>query len=611
MDSAYPPRGRLAADDNSDSSGSFGEWDDDADADAPIASLVGAHSVASAAAAWAELRAATGVDVPAEAAARGWDAYALVRVVNAARAAGREPAALRAALSADALAPGAPLWTDDARLRPVLEDDALIMAVIAGGGGDGEGDGGDDEGAGAGAGAGAAAAAAAAPAPSATEVDELRAELARARALIARLVASGGGGGEDDEDDDDECADVPARGGAALRDPHAGSLGEDNLTYYFDSYASKTGIHRTMLADAPRTLAYRDGVARPLRAGGAGSALAGARVLDLGCGSGILSLFCADAGAAAVVALDASSVIDDAAAIVRANGAAERVAVVFGRAEDVPLHRVRAAGEAAAAETGAGSRRVFDAIVSEWMGYALLYESMLASVLRARDAFLKPGGRMLPSVASLRVALVSDGGLWADRVAWWRDVYGYDFAVMARHAWPEPLVDATTPDSLASARPHATFARLELTSMREEEQDVRAAPWALTVAAPGGAAAVDAAGNVLIHALIVWFDVEFGDEEFWPPGADAAAGGFFGPRAGRAPGPPPVVLDTAPAAPATHWMQSLLLLREPLAAPAGAALAGTISMVRDARNPREYRFAVSVDAGPAAPRGVEQAWHMK
>ena len=35
-----------------------------------------------------------------------------------------------------------------------------------------------------------------------------------------------------------------------------------------------------------------------------------------------------------------------------------------------------------------------DIIISEWMGYALLYESMLDTVLVARDKFMKPGGSM-------------------------------------------------------------------------------------------------------------------------------------------------------------------------------------------------------------------------
>lgn len=42
-----------------------------------------------------------------------------------------------------------------------------------------------------------------------------------------------------------------------------------------------------------------------------------------------------------------------------------------------------------------------DVIVSEWMGYCLLFESMLPSVLHARDRWLKPGGAILPDTAEM------------------------------------------------------------------------------------------------------------------------------------------------------------------------------------------------------------------
>lgn len=45
-----------------------------------------------------------------------------------------------------------------------------------------------------------------------------------------------------------------------------------------------------------------------------------------------------------------------------------------------------------------------DIIISEWMGYLLLRESMLDSVLVARDKFLKPGGAMYPSHANIYMA---------------------------------------------------------------------------------------------------------------------------------------------------------------------------------------------------------------
>lgn len=50
----------------------------------------------------------------------------------------------------------------------------------------------------------------------------------------------------------------------------------------------------------------------------------------------------------------------------------------------------------------------FDIIISEWMGYFLLYESMLDTVLEARDRYLKPGGLIFPDHATLYIAAIED-----------------------------------------------------------------------------------------------------------------------------------------------------------------------------------------------------------
>ena len=50
----------------------------------------------------------------------------------------------------------------------------------------------------------------------------------------------------------------------------------------------------------------------------------------------------------------------------------------------------------------------FDIIISEWMGYFLLYESMLDTVLLARDKYLKPGGLIFPDTATLFLAGIED-----------------------------------------------------------------------------------------------------------------------------------------------------------------------------------------------------------
>jgi hypothetical protein len=45
-----------------------------------------------------------------------------------------------------------------------------------------------------------------------------------------------------------------------------------------------------------------------------------------------------------------------------------------------------------------------DIIVSEWMGYFLIYENMLNSVLIAKEKFLKKEGIMIPGICQLFLA---------------------------------------------------------------------------------------------------------------------------------------------------------------------------------------------------------------
>ncbi|CAA3009396.1 probable arginine N-methyltransferase 6 [Olea europaea subsp. europaea] len=145
---------------------------------------------------------------------------------------------------------------------------------------------------------------------------------------------------------------------------------------YFHSYAH-LGVHEEMIKDRPRTESYRNAIFQHQ------DRIAGKVVVDVGCGTGILSIFCAHAGAKRVYAVDASNIAVQANEVVKANNLSDTVIVLHGRVEDVEIDEE------------------VDVIVSEWMGYMLLYESMLGSVITARDRWLKPGGLILPSTATV------------------------------------------------------------------------------------------------------------------------------------------------------------------------------------------------------------------
>ncbi|KAF7950441.1 hypothetical protein EAE96_007726 [Botrytis aclada] len=180
----------------------------------------------------------------------------------------------------------------------------------------------------------------------------------------------------------------------------------DDDSQYFTSY-SYNDIHETMLKDTVRTDAYRDFIYNNK------SLFAGKTVLDVGCGTGILSMFCAKAGAARVIGVDNSDIIEKARENIFNNGFADKITLLKGKVEEVnlPVEHV-------------------DIIVSEWMGYCLLYEAMLDSVIWARDKYLKPDGLMVPSHMNMWVAPVADPEYVADHIDFWRDVYGFDMKAM-------------------------------------------------------------------------------------------------------------------------------------------------------------------------------------
>ena len=192
---------------------------------------------------------------------------------------------------------------------------------------------------------------------------------------------------------------------------------ENKKDYYFNSYSSFY-IHEQMLKDKIRTGTYQDAIMKNPEV------FKDKIVLDIGSGTGILSIFAAKAGAKHVYGIEFADIADYANEIIKKNNLSDKITIIKSKVEEVqlPVEKV-------------------DIIISEWMGYFLLYESMLDTVLYARDKWLNKDGYMLPDHATITLAGLEDTDYKSSKVNFWENVYDVDMSCFKNAVLGEPLID--------------------------------------------------------------------------------------------------------------------------------------------------------------------------
>uniref|UniRef100_A0A093VAW1 type I protein arginine methyltransferase n=1 Tax=Talaromyces marneffei PM1 TaxID=1077442 RepID=A0A093VAW1_TALMA len=293
-----------------------------------------------------------------------------------------------------------------------------------------------------------------------------------------------------------------------------------------------TGIHEEMLKDDVRTRSYRDAIYQNKHI------FKDKVVLDVGCGTGILSMFAVRAGAKHVIGVDMSSIIEKAREIVAVNGMADKITLLQGKMEEVNLPFPQV-----------------DIIVSEWMGYFLLYESMLDTVLYARDRYLAPGGKIFPDQATIYVAGIEDGEYKDDKIGFWDNVYGFNYSPMKDVALTEPLVD--TVEMKAVVTDPCAVLTLDLYTVTPADLSFKV-PYSLPVKR-----------NDFIHAIIAWFDIQFTACH------------------------KPITFSTGPHAKYTHWKQTVFYLRDVLTVEEEEAVSGVLENKPNAKNKRDLDIKLS------------------
>ncbi|MBC8177348.1 MAG: 50S ribosomal protein L11 methyltransferase [Deltaproteobacteria bacterium] len=260
-------------------------------------------------------------------------------------------------------------------------------------------------------------------------------------------------------------------------------------------------MHRKMLADEIRCTHFREALLRVVPRGGT--------VLDVGAGTGILSIFAAQAGARKVYAVEETLMALEARELVARNGLADRIEILHSPIEElVPSEKV-------------------DVIVSEWLGGFAVDENMLPPVLLARDRWLKPGGAMIPNCVDVWMAPCFLPDFEEKRRFWLGKPYGVDMALVAERMCCEIFYEQ---HDLSREHLMSESAVLWTIDSLSETVDRSQKPFetkSIFIALRSGE----------INGLAAWFSADLG-------------GG--------------VLISTDPDSPANHWGRVFLPLTRPL-----------------------------------------------
>ena len=315
---------------------------------------------------------------------------------------------------------------------------------------------------------------------------------------------------------------------------------------YFDGYLDHT-VHKKMLGDATRMNAYRAAVEANVHL------FKDKVVLDIGAGTGILSLLSAKAGAKRVFAVEASAMASDCRKTVEENGFGEVITVVNSKVEDI-------------GDKLPGDVTKVDVIISEWMGLLLVQESVLDSVLWARDHFLAEDGVLFPSHARIYFCPAS----LSKELAVWDDVLGFKFEPLKRRAKEQllltsPLRRTLSGDDLMATKP-MLFKYFNLKTMQVSSVRSMRSTLPFTLKGP-------------FDAIAVWFDVRFA---YGTNSEDSGSGKDV------------IVLSTSPTEPFTHWEQAVVVLPQTVPTPEGAVVKIGCVMSQSEENFRHYEIGFEI-----------------
>ena len=317
-----------------------------------------------------------------------------------------------------------------------------------------------------------------------------------------------------------------------------------NRTYY-ESYGNLS-VHSLMLQDAPRMETYARALAE-LK-----DSIEGKIVIDVGSGTGILSMMCAKlCNPKHVYAVEANRYVSELSRLViEQNGLHEHITVINKAVEDIELEDWKHGTEKAGV------------VISEWMGFYLVHEAMLDSVLWARDFLCVPNPVMLPTHCRIWAAVVSNEKFRSEELEIWKlpIICQIDMSSMgmarAAELTASPQIEVLHADQLLS-KPQIAF-ELDLSTI--DRLAFAAMPMKKQLSLR-----IDKEG--VFSSIGIWFDVSFGNDS--------------------------IMLDTSPFCPPTHWKQTNVFLGCWAPVPVGTTIDFQLVIARP--DPTQRQYAITIE----------------
>ena len=171
---------------------------------------------------------------------------------------------------------------------------------------------------------------------------------------------------------------------------------------------SSFDFHHSMLADELRTTSFLSAIKASVKPGDV--------VVDIGTGTGVLSVFAAKAGASRVYAIEQEPIIEVARDIASRNGLSDIITFIEGSSLEIEIPE-RA-----------------DVLITETIGNMALDEGIIAWITDARERFLKPGAITIPLDIDVIASLVCVPAEYENIERWSQPLLGLDFFPLGRIA---------------------------------------------------------------------------------------------------------------------------------------------------------------------------------